>query len=280
MVHRTLRRPNRPARWPIHRTQQDEPGGEQPRQRRIAEQRGEALHRRGEAQRPRDEMPGSGQTADEHAGRDAADDAHGGDADAPAEIAREHPRDQAPAQAARRIAADVEAHAEPHRVRMHLLGEISHGHGGQTAEREAQQRPQHQKVRPAGSRRRQQHHQSGTRQRHAHEGFAPQGVRHGAGEQHGDRDRGAGEGQRQRALRGADAELSAEFGHQRLHAVQQPERGHAGREQAEVGAPEVRRAVADQVLPRAGARRGVHGAPHTAASRAAASSLASTDTRR
>ncbi len=130
-----------------HRTFREQPG-----QARVAEQAVKAPQRRAQVERLMNEAPRRRQISHE---QQRGDRAHGPDrteSDAPAEKIGQHAGDQAAAQSPGRIAADVQTHAEPDRLRMNLFAQVRHPHGRQSPERQPQERAQHQKTPPIGCR--------------------------------------------------------------------------------------------------------------------------------
>ena len=71
-----------------------------------------------------------------------------GDAAAPAHDVGERRAGQTSGHAPERVAGDVEAHREPDRRAIHLLGQISHRHRWNARERKAGQRPKPDQRRP------------------------------------------------------------------------------------------------------------------------------------
>ena len=232
---------------------QQERLGEEPGQARIGEMGPIGPEPGAEGERAGMEMARGRQAGGED---DAAADAEPGDRggrEAPAIEIREQAGEQSAGHAAEAAAADIEAHRQADRARVHLLGHIGHRDRRQPAEAQPHQRPHGEQLPPVRQRRRRQLEQRGGEQRGHHHGLAPERLRERAGEQHEDGERGRREREREAALGRAHVEFAREDRQQRLHRVEQREGCKTGGEQSEVDAQEGGASGRD-VLGRAGGR--------------------------
>ena len=178
------------------------------------------------------------QQAPERPGRIQASGANDQHRRAPRHVLGEGGGRAAPGQAAERSAADVDPHRQSERGCVDLFAQVGHGDRRHAAQREPDQRAQHQQLRVVLRKGGQQRANAGANQRASHEPFAANQVCHRAAGEQRQRERERRYRQRPAALRRRERELARQFRHQGLHAIEHRKGGKAAIQHGAVDALE------------------------------------------
>ena len=217
----------------------DKAAHEQKAEREALAQRGGAqMHRQvarqaAQRQRLRTEVTRRRQQPREQRGRHQAHHGNAAHRKLPAAQVGQTTRQQAPGQAAERVAADVEAHRGRQRGRVEFFTHVGHRDRRQPAERHADERSQHQQHGPRIDEGAGQAEHARQPQCDQHHRLATPGFGQRPGDEHAQRQAQRGERQRQAAVGRRLVEVPCKQRQQRLHAVDRREGRQPGAEDRE-----------------------------------------------